>query len=154
MGEGVDFHDLLVAGLDRGRRLEALFFRDDIDGFDETVALARIDAEVEVDLLARRERGRGGLGEIGLMPKRRVDRGADEDAPGKAGQERAGEPAQRDLASIEGGVACAIGLDGRIHAKFDAGAETGRAEGEDRGFWGTQWRAHRHRVASILATAR
>ena len=80
MGEGVDFHDLLVAGLDRGRGLKALFFRDNINGLDETIALVRIDAVIEGDLLALRERGRRGLGEVGLMPKRRVDCRADESA--------------------------------------------------------------------------
>jgi hypothetical protein len=78
MGERVDPDNLLVAERERRWRLEALLSGDDIDRLDETIALARIDAEIQVDLLALRERGRRRLGEIGLMPKRRVDRRSDE----------------------------------------------------------------------------
>ena len=152
MGEGVDFQDLLVAGLDCRRRLEALFFRDDINGLDETISLVRVDAEVEGDLLALRECGRRCLGEIGLIPERRVNGRADEDAAGKASQERAGKPAQRNFPGIQGSMAGAIGFYGRIHAKFDAGTEPGRLNTNDRSLR-PQRHAHRHRVASILRTA-
>src|SRR5664279_790643 len=119
MGEGVDFHNFLIAGLDRGGRLEALLFGDNINRFDETVALAGVYAIIEGDLLALGERWRRGFGEIGLMSKRRIDGGRDEGAAGNAGQERAGEPAQGDFPPIEGNRPCAAGLDRRIYTKFD-----------------------------------
>ncbi len=56
MGEGVDLDDLLVAELGSSAGAWKLCFSgDDIDGFDKTVGLVRIDAEIEVDLLALRE---------------------------------------------------------------------------------------------------
>jgi hypothetical protein len=64
MGERVDLDNLLVAERERRWRLEALLSGDDIDRFDETIALVRIDAEIQVDLLALSERGRWRLGEI------------------------------------------------------------------------------------------
>ena len=127
MGEGTDPHHRLVADHDRRRRAKRLFRGDDVDGFDEPVAFAGID-ELAGGIVPSRRLGEfGHFGEIRLPVERRVDRRTDQPGAGKAGENRAGEPAQRDATAIMRRMLPAIRFDRRVDAEIDQAEGPARA---------------------------
>ena len=111
-------HHLLVADLGRLGDVEHLLGRDDVDRFDESIALRRALLVPGLVLLLRL-RQRRCRGELRFMVERRVDGRADERGAHEPGQDRADEPANRDATVVEEGVALAVGLDRRFDAEID-----------------------------------
>ena len=125
-GEGSRLHHFLVADLDDRRGLECLFVRDNVDGPQEPIALAGIDARL---LRVRRLHRRGEfrrLGEIVLAVEVEIQRGADQGHAAEPGQRRAGEPSERGEAPLVAVEPIVAQSDRRLDSEVGSDRRCGR----------------------------
>ena len=117
-GEVMHPHHFLVADLRRGGDAEDLLGGDDVDRLDQTVALMRVQSRLArlFDDRFCRERV---FREVRFVIERGIDGRADQHRSEKTGQAGPAQPAQRDSAMIEEGVALAVDLDGGFDTLLD-----------------------------------
>jgi hypothetical protein len=92
---------------------------DDVDRLDEPVAFSWIDELAGSIVLSRRLCDFRFFSEIRLAVESREYGRADQPGAGEGGENRAGEPAQRNAAAINGCMLAAIRFDRGVDSKID-----------------------------------